>query len=175
MGNRDSALGRHTKSHVLRGPAQKQQLGRSLGQKRLPITESLPGGTGALWGWRCGGSRLWSSVHRSNTRAGGPISPGTRPPTSCWQHPAPTLLQPRVCSQPWGKPTLPSSRSTATARGMALQPAGPRPSPTYWHPYSCRLHHNRRAHTAHTGGTPRTYSSCDQRRLCCWPHWPSSA
>ena len=38
---------------------------------------------------------------------------------------------------------------------------------SYHHFHSSGPHHNRRVHSAHTGGTPKSYGSGDQKGMCC--------
>ena len=53
-----------------------------------------------------------------------------------------------------------------TRHGFRANPA--RASPTYQCTPGSLPCHNRGLHTAHIGGTPRAYSSGDQRGVCCW-------
>ena len=90
---------------------------------------------------------------------------GTQPHALAGQH-QPCVPSSQQCGQLYGKPIPSSSIHTATAQGMASQPTRLGASPTYKLAHSSEPHHNRRVYTAHIGGTPRVYSSGDQRGAC---------
>lgn len=68
------------------------------------------------------------------------------------------------CLSIW--PHSPGANSLHTRQGMATTRSRGQPClPDHSQFSAC---HNRRAHTANTGGTPEAYSSGDQRGVHCW-------
>ena len=70
-------------------------------------------------------------------------------------------------------PTLQQTQSHRRRHGLIGNQARGQPhlSPTTYSSQPC---HNRRGHTAHIGGTLRTYWSSNQRGVCCWAPWDIS-
>ena len=91
-------------------------------------------------------------------------SPGT-PPTS---KPAPVPGLPGLHSQLYQDPAPAHQHQAASTQGKDWQPTELEISPAYHCTYSSWPQHYRRVCSDKIGGTPRSYSSGDQRGVYCW-------
>lgn len=107
---------------------------------------------GLHWGQRCWQQPSWGARYTMKTLV----------QANTTLHHSSTLLELKAFP--------PASRpAPITAWGRAWQPTRPQASPTYHCIYSNHPCHNRKAHGAHIRGSPRAYSSGEQKNILLGP------